>query len=875
MIKKSYYSFFVIILIVQIIYGSTTGKISGIIIDEKSGDPLIGVNVILMGTDLGAATDEDGYYTILNIYPGQYTLFTSMVGYKEIRIKNLKVKSGFTTHQNFDMITQAIEGKEVIVIGDKFEIQRDRTSTMSVVGADEIKALPVREISQIIDLQAGVVNGHFRGGRAGEVLYMVDGISVSDPYNGEMAVEVENSTVQEIKVISGTFSAEYGQAMSGVVNIVTKTGAKNFKLNGDFYTGDYFSEHNSIFPDINNFAPTNINNAEIIITGPVPILNKSSFYLTGRRVFSGGYINGIRKYLPSDSSNTDDPNPSNWYIEESGDNKYVPMNPSQKSTVQGKFSTKLSDRIKLSLKASYYNRKWNDYNHLFKYNPDGIPTKYKNGYQFAVSFTHSPMSKFFYTINLTRYYTNYQSYVHQNLDNYVSPQLLRRLGYGFFTAGMDMNRFYRNSLVNALKFNLTAQPNRMHEVKTGFEFRHSNLWLHEYSIRLDRTTGWESEIFPEESVYNNKYRHKPFEISAWIEDKVELQRIVLSLGLRFDYFNPDGRIPKDLRDPNGSYNENTEPFYEASVSWQWSPRLGISYPITDQGAIYISYGHFFQTANFKYLYQNSEFEVEPGGLHTIMGNADFEPKKTVIYQFGLQQMLLPDLLLDVTGYYKDMRNLVGTEIYELYILGDSYARYENRDYGNVRGVAVSITKNPTSWFSGGIDYTFQIAEGNASDPLATFYDRQSDPPRASEIQVVPLNWDQRHTLNLTCSIVQKKWGIGLIGKYGAGLPYTPQYQNERTAFENSERKPETINFDLNAHYNIDFGFSKLAFYMQIRNLFDRKNSVDVFKDTGSAEYSLIPTYVPEQPLHSLDDYLTRPDFFTHPREIIFGLNVEI
>ena len=238
-------------------------------------------------------------------------------------------------------------------------------------------------------------------------------------------------------------------------------------------------------------------------------------------------------------------------------------------------------------------------------------------------------------------------------------------------------------------------------------------------------------------------------------------------------------------------------------------------------------------------------------------------------------MIMSGLILDLTGYYKDIRNLVGTEIYELYILGDSYARYENRDYGNVRGIAISLTQKPISWFSGSVDYTYQISEGNASDPRAVFYDRQSDPPRSSEIQVVPLDWDQTHTLNITLSIVQKNWGIGLIGKYGSGLPYTPEYQNQRTAFENSERKPETINFDLNLHRDINIGKIKVVFYTQIKNLFDRKNSTQVFNDTGSPAYSLIPTYVPEQPIHTLKDFLTRPDFYAAPRQIIIGFKLTL
>ncbi len=867
-----------VIFVFSLLMGGTTGKIAGRVTNQETGEPLPGANVMIAATSQGAAADSEGYYTILNVQPGSYTVTASMIGYREVRVENVQIRTDFTTRQNFELKPTTLEMKdEVVVLGSKPDIQRDRTSTLSIVSADEITGLPVQEVSEIIELQAGVVNGHFRGGRHGEVAYMVDGMSVSDPYNGEMAVEVENSAVQEIKVISGTFSAEYGQAMSGVVNIVTKTGAENFHLNTDFYVGDFLSSHDHIFPNIDDLDPTHINNGEFSITGPLPGIPSGAFFLTGRRVNSGGYINGIREYLPADSSNMDNPNPENWYIERNGDSNYVSMNDHHKTSLQGKFSFKITPKIKCHFQGSYHTRKWQSYNHLFKYNPDGIPTQYQDGYQISASLTHSPNQKYFYTVKAIQYDTNYKSYVNADpySDKYVSPQRLRRLGYGFYTGGMDMSHFYRNSRVNALKINLKAQPNRKHEIKAGMEYRNSNLWLHRFGLRLDRTTDWKPEKFPRESIHNNAYRHLPQEMACWIEDKLELNRIILSAGLRFDYFFPDGKVPRDLRDPDGSYQNLADPYKEAAPTMQWSPRLGISYPITDQGAIHISYGHFFQIPNYEYLYHNSEFEVQPGGLNTIMGNAAFEPKKTVIYQLGLQQMIARGLVMDITGYYKDMRNLVGTQIYELYILGDRYARYENRDYGNVRGVAVSLTQKPLSWFTGSLDYTFQIAEGNASDPRAVFYDRQSDPPRAPEIQVVPLDWDQRHTLNLTFSIARNQWGIGLIGRYGSGLPYTPEYQNQRTAFENSERMPETINFDLNAHYDIQIAECTLVLYTQVKNLFDRLNARDVFNDTGSPQYSLVPTYVPEQPLHSLEDYLTRPDFFAPPRQIILGVKARL
>ncbi|NQT97024.1 MAG: TonB-dependent receptor [Candidatus Marinimicrobia bacterium] len=851
----------------------TTGKISGRIIDTETGLPLIGANVIVLGISAGAAADGEGYYVILNVAPGRHTVTASMIGYTSQQIGELIVRTDFTTPLDFTLTPTVLEaGQEVVVVGRRQQIQRDRTSTLSVIGADEIEKLPVRDVNEIIDLQAGVVDGHFRGGRHGEVAYMVDGISVSDPYDGAMAVAVENSAIQEIKVISGTFSAEYGQAMSGVVNIVTKTNYNNFKIFSDVFCGDYFTNH-SQFLNNNNFNPGNNTNLDLTLMGPVPGLKNTGYFTSFRHFQSAGYLYGIEEFLPADSSNTDDSNPAHWYIERSGSGDYIAMNPDRKSTLQGKISTRLSPIMSLDLQGNYSQSKWLNYDHNYKYNPQGIPQQLKDSYYLNFSLTHSPSQKYFYTLKASQYFTDYSSYVYADPAsmNYVNTQLRQRLGYGYYTGGMSMQHFYRNSRVNVFKFTLKGQPNRTNEISMGAEYRRSNLWLYEYLLRLDQSTAWKPVPYPAESVYNNRYRHIPSEFAFWLEDKVEWERLVLIAGVRFDYFEPDGIVPADLRDPDGSYYGSADPFNNAQPKSQWSPRLGISYPITDQGAIHISYCHFFQIPNFEYLYQNSEFKVAGGGLTSVIGNADLEPEKTVIYQFGLQQQLSPSLVLDLTGYYKDIRNLVGTEVYETYILGDSYARYENRDYGNVRGIAISLTRNPVDWFSGSLDYTFQIAEGNASDPLATFYDRQADPPRASEIQVVPLNWDQRHTLNLTLSIAQHNWGIGLIGKYGSGLPYTPEYQNQRTSFENSETKPAVISFDLNARSVFQLGPAKLTAYLQVKNLFDRENAVNVFADTGRPDYSLIPTYVPQQPIHSLEDFLTRPDYYSAPRQIVVGL----
>ncbi len=858
----------------------TTGKISGKVTDTENGQPFPGVNVFLVGTNYGAATDLEGYYMILNVRPGVYSLNVQMIGYQNIQQDNIQVLSDFNSIHDFRMNAQVLEAAtQVEVIATRPDIQRDRTSTLAVISSAEIEKLPVLEMNDLVDLQAGVVDGHFRGGRGGEVSYMLDGVSVTDPYNGEMAVNIDNSSIQEIKVISGTFSAEYGQAMSGVVNIVTKSGSPEFGLSLNVYGGDFVSRHSATFVNINKLDPFQNRSGELTLTGPLGLLGKDAgFVLSVKNLSKDGHLYGIQQFLPSDSSNIDDPDPEAWYISQSGSGAAVPMNFKKTFSAHGKLSKHLGPKFRIDLSSDITRQSWSNYDHLYKYNPQGIQTHFKDSYQTTLSMNHFPSSKLFYTVNFSRFKSDNRNYVFEDYldERYVSTLLSRRLGYGFYTGGMDMNHFYRSSTVNTLKINLIAQPNRHHEIKSGIEARKSELWQHDFSIKLDRSTAWLPEIFPEEHWGNNEYTHRPLEIGIWLEDKIEAEHIVLVAGLRYDYFHPDGLEPLDLRDPDGSYTGNQEQaFKDAPSSSQLSPRLGLSYPISDRGAIHISYGHFFQIPVYEYLYHNSEFKIRGGDLKSIVGNASLYPKKTVIYQFGLQQMLSANLILDITGYYKDMRNLVGTQIYELYILGDSYARYENQDYGNVRGVALSLSMKQISLFSGSIEYTYQTAEGNASDPRSVFNDRQSDPPRASEIQVVPLDWDQTHTINLSMTMNGKNWYLSLIGQFGSGLPYTPEIQGERTSFQNSERKPSTLNLDISGEYAIPVGDSRLALYFLIKNAMDRENARGVNKDTGSPSYSLIPTYVPEQSIHTLADFLSRPDYFQAPREVLVGMKFKL
>ncbi len=229
----------------QVGLAGTTGKLVGEVKDSETGEPVIGATVVIEGTSLGAAASIEGYYVILNIPPGEYTVSAASVGYAKQSVSNVVVQVDLTTTINFPLSESIVQvGEEVLVTATRPLVNKDLTSSESRVSAAEIKTLPVSEVQEVLSLQSGITLGadggiHIRGGRTSEVAYWVDGVSISDVYDGSQAVQVDNNSVQELQVISGTFNAEYGQAMSGIVNIVTKDGESSYHGSVSSYIGEY------------------------------------------------------------------------------------------------------------------------------------------------------------------------------------------------------------------------------------------------------------------------------------------------------------------------------------------------------------------------------------------------------------------------------------------------------------------------------------------------------------------------------------------------------------------------------------------------------------------------------------------------------------
>ncbi|MCA9380804.1 carboxypeptidase-like regulatory domain-containing protein, partial [Candidatus Dojkabacteria bacterium] len=198
-IKILLINFIFLISTIPILAG-TTGKIAGKMLDKLTGEPLVGANVLIVGTNMGAAADIDGNYYIINIPPGNYELKASSIGYSSMTIKNIRVSVDQTTSIDFKLNEESIQIGEVVVSAAIPIVQNDLTSTEAKVSGDQISMLPLEDVSAVVNLQAGVVDGHFRGGRSNEVKYLIDGVPVNDAFSGQSSLSAEINSIEEIQV---------------------------------------------------------------------------------------------------------------------------------------------------------------------------------------------------------------------------------------------------------------------------------------------------------------------------------------------------------------------------------------------------------------------------------------------------------------------------------------------------------------------------------------------------------------------------------------------------------------------------------------------------------------------------------------------------
>ncbi|MEA2078096.1 MAG: carboxypeptidase-like regulatory domain-containing protein [Candidatus Marinimicrobia bacterium] len=217
-----------LVLLSSVLMAGTYGKISGRVVNTENDEPLIGANVQIEGTGLGSFTDENGYFVVLNVPPASYNVIASMVGYTKTIVKGVQVRIDLTSKVNIALSEEVIGLDEVIVTAKKEIIKVDVASSQTNISSDQIKALPVQSMNDVIGMEAGIdENFNIRGSSAYEAAFSVDGMSMNDERSNIPYTTVSINSVQAVNIQIGGFNAEYENARSGVINVVTKEGKKD------------------------------------------------------------------------------------------------------------------------------------------------------------------------------------------------------------------------------------------------------------------------------------------------------------------------------------------------------------------------------------------------------------------------------------------------------------------------------------------------------------------------------------------------------------------------------------------------------------------------------------------------------------------------
>lgn len=903
--NKIIIAFIIIFSLPLLVFSQTTGKISGNVYDKSTGDPLIGANIVIPQLSTGAAADANGKFFIINVHPGTYDVQVTMIGYSPVTIKDVRVSVNRTSVLEVEMQPEVIQGEVVIVQADKIAVKSDQTSSFRNVSSESIAELPVESLDEVVNMQVGVVDGHFRGGRNTEVSYMIDGIQVDESFTGtSKAVSLEAESVEDMEVITGTFNAEYGRAMSGVVNAVTKDGSSKFHGSFSSSLSNYFSGHDNIFPGLGSELTLNMTrDYKINLEGPL-WKDKLTFFANARLRYRNGHINGIRKFLPTDYNDYVSSDSSQWHLEKSGDGKYVSMDHSDNISLFGKIVFKPIGKLKISGLYTLNDEEYQGYSHYFKYNPDGVGTGYHDSYMAAILVNHMISNSLFYELKFSHLENEYQSYLYKDPtdERYLHPRY-QGLGYTGFATGGDQGPGKQQDLYkeNTIKFDLNWQASSHHSIKTGAQYiahiidKNPISVLNVYEGTAEENLSiWDPETGTIEWPYYDLviepvtdktigvYQVDPWEYSAYIQDKIEYESMVINLGLRYDYFNAEQNYPTDRRNPDNELllpDSMMSEYKKAPAQTQLSPRFGLAYKLGDKALLRFSYGHFFQMPPMYALYTNNIFRVPLNDYSTTMGNALLHPQKTVQYEIGLWQELMEGLGFEVALYYRDIYDLLSTKIISTYNQIE-YGLYTNKDYGNAKGLEVKLDYKNKGFYSN-LNYTLSYTKGNADNPTQTFTRAGSsmDPIK----KFIPMSWDQRHTLNLTLGYSIKNYGSTLTFFYGSGKPYSFSPLQESSLYNvnlytNNDYMPSGYKADLTGYYRFTImGNYRAKVSLSIYNLLDRLNTVWVYSDTGQPYTTIIREgnkIAHHSDFNDYEDRIENPTAYTAPREIKISFGIE-
>jgi len=449
----------------------------------------------------------------------------------------------------------------------------------------------------------------------------------------------------------------------------------------------------------------------------------------------------------------------------------------------------------------------------------------------------------------------------------------------FYEWGYDQWMFYqeRTSVTNTVNAKFTNQLFTELEFNTGIQFKYNELSMADVRYPFIEYDGVpDGGPWPDRGIFRDFYEQYPYEMGLYTQFKLEFGSLIARLGARMDNFFQSANV-EELE------AEDLEGKDLITSHTKFSPRVGVSYPITEKAKIYFNYGHFYQLPQYQYMYRRA---TQASSAFGIVGNVNLDFQKNIQYEFGVKYTLSNDYVLDIAGFYNDWFGLINSQrkTYGPF----SRNEYENSDYARTRGLELELRKLYGNYIRGSVSYTYSFAYGKSSSESSNYFDDFYN--RAIPIQEFPLNWDVTHQLSVHFELhigksdkpklfgfrIPNDWNLSVIWQYGTGYPYTPtrDYPGLRLLpgedpLNNSLRYPAFSNVDLRFRKNFKLLNLDYSFEINVSNLFDTQTIDFLYGATGRPDTG---TNVGGQ-VKEGTDYANDPQNYGSGRNIRVGLSM--
>ncbi len=952
-----------------------------------------------MGTSYGAATDVNGDYTILNLGASVYEVRCSYIGYQSHTTANIRINAGLTMEQNFQLAPEGIQVGEVMVIAERPLVNKYNTNAQRITTSDDIDALPIRGIDNILAVTPGVVlqdNSIFiRGGRHDEVGFYLEGTNITNPMVGGRQVTLIQEALEEIQVQSGGYTAEFGNANSGIIKQQIKTGTPDwrfsleyisdnigFKGSDDKYLGEkslgaYWFGYNETVatlsgplgsPKVKFFGLFNYNFIRDATPQSLPGINVGEVtdpatnttinlvYPAGARLSSW-----VQNYTGT-ASFTLDFNPAiirliGTYTSSENPN---PWSAARDLQLIGNFmNTTRTEMVESSDGAIHLK-----YTHLISASSF---LEVGGGYSFANLRRFDPYLK-----DRWLEYGDGKANEEFGFDwpydpetgnnRYIAPAALTLFNFKFFPYGANVSAYQKwdNQNIN-ITLAYSNQITREHNIKIGGEYQLydiSNFSLTNEPIlklpgKIATNPGAIDTLIRREGVNNFGYSPQgvktnsgipeyeqsrtPSFLGIYAQDQIEFDDLIINLGVRYDRIDIANWVPVDPTQPELTWDETTFDVIPGGVVKTEardyvSPRLGFSFPVTDQTVFHAQWGKFVQQSRLRDIYQSlntTGYQIGGGFFIPAPVGFDVGPVRTTQYEVGFTQQIGEFASVDITGFYKDTKDQIVYDqipVNPASPFGTFYA-YQNGDVSTTKGIEIAYYMRRIERFKVDANITFADAKGTGSLPnssrsiVGSPLDPLLTPGGFTPQYISPLDYNQslRGSFNIDYrwgkgdgGPVLQELGITFLGIFASGHPFTigagtgslemdTRFRRPLEPLNNSTT-PATFQFDMRLDKTFNIAdLLDLNIYFYVINLFDTENVQNVFHRTGSAAddgYLGDPNLGGQQVTTFGPDYaavynalyidyhqqwydanttatvVTQPIIYGPPRQIRFGIRLE-